>query len=66
MDHAAGIVVVQADQPGGVFDGQPIGNQGEELPTSCLNRGWRPTGAVGQLLGRDMGVEGEVSCHATA
>jgi hypothetical protein len=67
MHHATRVVVVQANQPGRLFDGHAVVcDQGKELPAACLNRCWGLTSPLRQLRGRDMGLVGEASGHGPA
>lgn len=66
MDHAAGIVVVQADEAGSMLDGEVIGDQREELPAACLNRSRGMTRSLGELRSGEVGEEGEAACHVAA
>jgi hypothetical protein len=67
LDHAAGIVVVQTNQRGRLFDGHPVvGNEGQELPATGLHRGGGLARPAGELRSRNVGMQGEATCHSAA
>src|SRR5437763_183944 len=66
MDDPTGIGWVQADELSRVRDRLAVGDQGEELPAAGFDQVRRLACAPTQVLRREMGVEGESTCHAAA